>query len=82
MINKHRIQDLVTCIINDGSGSQCGSTYTERCKLTAAPEPWLAIAQIVNEWNTYRGGETATPAELLYVAAECADYYAEHAKEM
>ncbi len=80
-------EDLVTMAVNDGNGSQCGKTYEERCAMarmgaSIRPIVWFRVANFVNDWNCLKGAPTASAQDVLRAAADLADYYAEHIKEL
>ena len=82
-------EQIVLPVINDGDGSFCGTTYTERCNVPRL-RPYLAAREYTKmcarmaDTLGRRGlmDEQPETRDLLLAAADLADYYAEHVKEL
>lgn len=80
--------NLSLTVINDGDGSQCGSSYKSRCeafRLNVLPATRQEFAQAwvnaANAWMMRRGYAGADSTTLLLQACAVAEYYAEHVTE-
>ena len=70
----HEVNSAVLTIINDGDGSQCGSSYAERCKL--AEYGLLAFYGMATKVNPHmRHSKRRTVAEIAQ------RYYQNHVAE-
>jgi len=66
--SNHKVNDIVLTVINDGNGSQCGMTYSERCELN-----YLAL---LNACRYY--APTAKNADINEAGKLIRDYYIQH----
>lgn len=78
------VNDIVLTIINDGNGSECGMTYSER---VAAAETGIGDYRIACAKYNQRRLEVyempkATRQQVLEAATLVQEYYRRHAKEL
>ena len=75
------MKDIVTMIINDGDGRQCGANYALRKRLAATTlrgEFWLNMVERVIGCQTKAGSKLynrLSASDRLMAAAETASYY-------
>ena len=79
--------DIVTTIVNDGDGSQCGYSYARRCKAAkiATLMPWTHMVTVTASWLRRQGNADVsklTVSDELAIAAEVARYYELHVKDV
>lgn len=79
--------ELALCIINDGSSYE-HRLHVARREQRLQPVPWVLVCtdaarKYAREFHTQSHWSTVfTPEDILLCAAELANYYAEHIKEI
>jgi hypothetical protein len=75
---------IILCVVNDGSGSQCGASYTERCNY-ARENDLFKFRLMAREYGRYAHKKFGSPIPSRAATVAAGDYlfkyYIEHLKE-
>lgn len=81
------MHNITLIVINDGNGDQCGYSYAKRLgvmklKPYAQAAHWLNMVRHTSNWLKEKGENyNLSVTEMYTIAAEIAEYYAQHTKE-
>ena len=81
-MNSTAITDTVLSIINDGDGTLCGLTYTQRCHHAAfGLAEYRAACRTYSDYRQQHGERKLTRQEIIEAASQVQDYYVNHMRE-